>query len=216
MTPGPFERHLREAIALNQARAPLYASLSDGASRAISRRLIVLERALLPVARVFDYRAAPYHQAGIPLLESLFVPMATAPEFKSASARRSSLRRSYVPPVRPGVIRRRVGAAYEARGFDGAKDALAEELSTLATTPETDCLVRHLLESAHRLAALAQSHIDLAAARGLRSPRSLLALLLRLHLWGLGPAGTLDARARPLQARGIAILAQDLPPIHRE
>ncbi|HEX6053345.1 MAG TPA: hypothetical protein VFZ21_28950 [Gemmatimonadaceae bacterium] len=110
-------------------------------------------------------------------------------------------------------MRRRVVAAYDARGFDGAREALAEELSTLAATPETDCLVRHLLESARHLAARAQCHIDLAAARGLRSPRSLLVLLLRLHLWGLSPARTLDARARPLQARGIAILAQDLPAI---
>jgi len=40
-------------------------------------------------------------------------------------------------------------------------------------------------------------------------------LVFRLHLWGLGAARVLDERARPLQARGVPILANDLPPIPR-
>src|SRR5215207_3680309 len=83
MRVGPFEHHLREAIALNRERAPRYAALSDGASRPISRGLIAAEYLLLPVARWFDRRAASYHRAGIPLLEDLFVPMALTPAFGS-------------------------------------------------------------------------------------------------------------------------------------
>lgn len=211
---GPFEHHLRAAIALNQARAPRYAALSDGASRPISRRLIMLERAVLPIARWFDRRAAPYHQAGIPLLEEIFVPMASAPPFAAKGITPSPLLASArVRPLRPAVLRRRVRAAFRTEGFDGAADVLADALGGLAESPGTECLVRHLLESAYRLAALAPEHIQRATTRGLASPGPLLARLLRLHLWGLGSAAALDARARPLQARGIPILAQDLPPI---
>ena len=38
-------------------------------------------------------------------------------------------------------------------------------------------------------------------------------LLLRLHLAGLPAAARLDAKAYPLQARGIPILCRDLPSI---
>ena len=211
---GPFERHLRDAIALNRERAPLYAALSDGASRPVSRRLILAERALLPVSRWFDRRAAPYHEAGIPLLEALFEPMSAAPGFTSGLRLEPpgpGLVRARGP--RPVDVRQRVRAGYRAHGFNGASDTLVEELAKLAATPATDCLVRHLLESAGRVAALAPEHTRLALERGLPSPERVLARLLGLHLWGLAAAASVDSLARPLQLRGVAILAQDLPPI---
>jgi hypothetical protein len=214
LTLGPFEQHLRDAIALNRARAPRYAALSGGQSLAITRRLVLAERALLPVAWWFDRRAAAYHAAGIPLLEELFVSMEGAPAFAADAARPAGASTSMPGgAARAAAVRQRVLAAYRARGFDGAADALDAELAALAADPATDCLLRHLLESARRLAALAPVQIRMARERGLASPRWLLALLLRLHLRGLAAAAALDARAWPLQARGIGILARDLPPI---
>lgn len=211
---GPFERHLRDAIALNRARAPLYAALSAGASRPISRRLILAERALLPIARWFDWRAAPYHRAGIPLLEVLFEPMSAAPAFAPGpDLEIPAPGRTRVSGPRPAAVRRRIRLAYHGDGFSGVATAITGELALLANTSATDCLVRHLLESAERLASVAPQHIRLAAQRGLASPHRLLARLLWLHLRGLDAAGSVDALARPLQLRGIAILAQDLPPI---
>ena len=198
-----------EAIALNEVRAPLYSARSGGASLAISRRLILTERSLVPVARWFDRRAARWEAAGIPLLESVFVPMATAPRFSGVAP---GIVTDGPAPV-AAAVRRRIAAGFRSSGFEGAASALAVELSLLRANPGADCLLRHLLESAHRLTVLAPVQIDAARERGLASPRWLLALLLRLHLWGLGAASDLDARARPLQARGIPILADDLPPI---
>ena len=208
----PFEHHLREAIALNRDRAPRYAALSAGASRSISYGLIASEYLLLPVARWFDRRAAPYHQAGIPLLEDLFVPMASAPAFGSIRLVAGTDVRT-TPASQPAAIRRRVAQAFRVGSFAGAASALGDELNALTDAPHTDCLLRHLLESTHRLATLAPHHIAMAHRSGLPSPAPLLARLFRLHLWGLAPAAALDRRARPLQARGVPILAQDLPPI---
>ena len=78
-----FERHLREAIALNQARAPRYAALSGGASLPISRKLILAERLLLPLAWALDRWARPYHAADVPVLADVFEPMRRAPAFVS-------------------------------------------------------------------------------------------------------------------------------------
>ncbi|HEY0970307.1 MAG TPA: hypothetical protein VGE02_04955 [Gemmatimonadales bacterium] len=182
-----------------------------GASLPVSRGLIAAERLLLPVARWYDRRAEPYHRAGVPLLESLFVPMTQAPAFGSvapsvgATGARSG--------VRPTAIRRRVGRACRDGAFPAAASALADELAAMSDSPGYDCMVRHLLESARRLATLAPGHVALALERELPSPAPLLTGLFRMHLWGLGSAASLDRRARPLQARGITILAADLPPI---
>ena len=189
----------------------MYAAISGGASLPISRRLILMERAVLLLARVFDRLAAPYHRAGIPLLEDLFAPLSSVAAFVPVGVPASAVRAP--SRLHPAAVRHRVRAAYRSQGFDGAADVLETELAARSGDRGTDCLVRHLLESAYRLAGLAPEHIRLAQARGLASPRRLLSILLRLHLWGLGPASALDARARPLQARGIRILAQDLPPI---
>lgn len=206
---GPFERHLREAIALNRERAPKYAELSRGDSRPISTALIGAEVALLPVARWFDVAARPYHAAGIPVLETLFMPMSNAPVFEEH--RLLSAAAQVLSSARPRAIRRRVRRAYRAGSFSGAADILEDELALLAVDHESNCLLRHLLESAHRLTLMAPDHVEQAQARGLRSPARLFARLLTLHLWGLRPANALDRRALPLQQRGIAILCQDLP-----
>lgn len=211
---GVFETHLREAIRLNRERSPRYAELSGGESRAISRRLVAAELLLLPFARWCDRRAAPYHRAGIPLLEALFMPMGSAPPFEAGL--RSADRARQAPRPRASEIRRRVGAAYRSGGFATAADALEVELAALSGAPRANALVRHLLESARRLAVLAPAHATLASVRGMSSPTPLLSLLLRAHLWGLAPAAALDRRARPLQERGILILVQDLPTIPAE
>lgn len=208
---GPFERHLREAIALNRERAPRYAALSRDASRTISTALITAELMLLPLARWFDVRAMPFHAAGVPVLDDLFMPMSSAPEFQER--RQMSAAAQVASPLRPRSIRQRVRRAYSAGSFTAAAEALEEELALLGADPEANCLLRHLLESALRLARLAPEHVAQAQARGLRSPAPLLRRLLALHLWGLRAANSLDRRALPLQRRGIAILAQDLPRI---
>jgi hypothetical protein len=74
-------------------------------------------------------------------------------------------------------------------------------------------MVRHLLESARRVAELAPAHAAQAAALDLPSPLWISGLLLRLHLFGLAQAARLDAQAFPLQCRGVPILSSDLPAV---
>lgn len=207
---GPFERHLREAIALNRERAPLYAALSHGESRRLSRLLIAAEWLLLPVARWFDREAAPYRRAGVPLLDAIFVPMSHAPAFGAVQLAAAVAVRTTSPD--PAGIRRRVQRAYRDASFPGAGKAIADQLQRL-TSLGGNHLVIHLLESAHRVASLSPDLVTRSLDRGLPSPEPILARLLRLHLWGLTPASRLDDRAGILHARGIPILAQDLPPI---
>jgi hypothetical protein len=169
-----------------------------------------METRVMPVAQWFDRRARQYHDAGIPLLHALFEPMSNAP---AAGARAGiAIPSNYFAPV-TATIRRDVLAACNADGFAGAARALDLELALLDRLPAIDCMVRHILQSARRLVALAPVHAEQARAKGLPSPDWISMLLLRLHLWALGPAASLDADALALQVTGVPILACDLPVI---
>jgi hypothetical protein len=208
--PGPFERHLREALELNRKRSPLYAAITDGESLPISRSLIRMEWMLLPVARWYDGRAEMYHIAGVPLLEDAFVSMTETPKF---------VRYREPRPQQPSkrldgtAIARGVRRAFRESGFEGASAKLEGELRCLDDEPSFHCMTRHLLESILRVAQLAHQHARAAAERGLSSPIGISTELLRIHLWGVPSAVRLDRRAVPLQQRGIAIICQDVPPI---
>lgn len=207
---GAFEAHLLEAIALNRERAPRYASLSDGESRIISRMLIMSETLLIPVARWFDRRALPYAAAGVPLLHDVFVSMSLTPAFSTCAV--WSPQRAFDPTVAARAARRVKEGATKG-GFVGAATAIQRELHELEAEPRTNAMLRHLLESARRVAMIAPRSIQQSAARELPDPSRLLGQLLSLHVRGLRGAGVLDRLAYPLQLRGIPILAQDVPPI---
>lgn len=207
-----MERHLREAVALNRARMPLYDSLTDGRSRGISRRLIWTERFALPVAWWVDWRARSFQREGIRIVCDDFVPMANTPAFRARVDPPPLL--SAFAPADARRIRRTVERARRRGGFRAASEALVTELKRLEATPAYHCMLRHLLESALRISNQAPRYAEEARARGLaESPSELSRTLLDLHLTMLGEAARLDRRAAPLQARGIPILCQDVPPI---
>lgn len=210
MRTGPFEQHLREAIALNRARAPLYAALTEGTSLGVSRKLLCAQHLSLPIARWLDHKAAPYHRAGIPLLEQVFVSMREAPSFAFPAP--VAPLADYAPPM-AGSIRHRVRDAYCRSSFAGASRMLELEIAALSRRPCFDCMLRHLLESALRASNLAPLHAAQARRVDLPPTEWMSRLLLRLHWWGFSGAARLDTEARPLQARGVPILCRDVPPI---
>jgi hypothetical protein len=210
---GPFELHLREAIALNRERAPLYARLSEGRSRAISRSLILQERLLLPVARWFDGRAEPYHRAGVPLLGDAFVSMDRTPAFAAPGHPLPA-----PPRLRPNGrhLARAVRAALRGEGLPAAERIMRREIETLSAEPRVS---RHAATHAriHPPDRRARPHHErMASDRGLPSPRPISLRILRLHLRGFPAAVRLDRRAEPLQRRGIPIIVNDVPPIPYE
>lgn len=209
MASGAFERHIREAIELNRRRAPLYAEASTGVSLPLSRTLIRRERLLLPLARWIDRRGERYRRAGIPLIDDLFVSMGDAAPFLPSVP----VEPPRGPPPDPRIIAGRLRQAFRDGGFSSAADVLDRELNRLAADTAYWCMSRHMLESARRICCVGPEHVERALSVGLPSPEPIHRLLFRLHLAGLSSARRLDARAYPLQRRGIPILCRDLPPI---
>jgi hypothetical protein len=204
---GPFETHIREALELNRHRAAYYASLTSGASNAVFRRYMLAERTVLPAAMWFDWRARPYHSAGVPLLSSVFVSMSAVPQLSRPVERRSD--DGWSPDVTHMVSTLR--SSSQSAGFEGLARAADVCLQVLADRPWRDCMLRHQIESLRRAANVSPINIDNAIGKGLRSPEPLLRQFMRFHLHGVRLAPWLDNRALGLQVRGITILANDLP-----
>jgi hypothetical protein len=212
---GPFEEHLREAIALNRLRAPLYAEATGGASTAISRMLISSEILLLPFARWVDGRAEPFHRHGVPVLHDIFEPMSKLPPFVLKRPSASGVEIRAVPRFRGAATRRDALRALAGGGIPAAEAVLQRDLEAIAPFPGVLCMTRHLLESAIRICAVAPSHVESTLRAGLPSPLRIHRLLLRSHLIGLEFGMLLDRRATPIQQAGVAIICQDVPSIPR-
>ncbi|MBN2799583.1 MAG: hypothetical protein JXX28_10585 [Deltaproteobacteria bacterium] len=193
---GPFERHLREAIAHNLARREGYAAQSGGRSRVLSLALITAERGLLPLARSFDRR-------GGERLEAAFAPMRGLPA-----------------PERPSTLRGRGsdaaalwgaaavlahlswGVAWRLRDSAAVVDRCEEALTGLRTLEQAHqrhlAMCAHLTESVARCAALSDG-----------SP--LLRTLVAVHLLGMPLAPAVDLLAWPAQTAGVGARVNDLP-----
>jgi hypothetical protein len=207
-----MELHLREAIALNRARKERYSRLTGGRSDGLFRRLILSERALLPVARLVDAQAAPFIDRGIPVVASDFVSMERVAPFGTP-----------VPPTLPMSDEHAAAARAILRelhrasggGLEATVQACAlalEELQLLERESELSfSMSRHLIES-----------LGYAALNGLRHNRDSggetaglvrgLVALQRLGLVTLDPVG-IDREANRFHQEGLGVIANEVPAI---
>ena len=207
--PGPFERHVREAIALNRQRRAGYVRAGGLRAALVSRALVGSERALLPVARTLDAEA---RRAGCETWAAAFAPMHAAPEpTRPVTGSRAGARGAAVAFARGARPLARAGRALARGETDEAAAHLDAALARVREAAESRglhlAMTVHLLESARLALSLAGGE----RARGRCAGP--LARFARLHLAGLGLALQLDAHAAPLHARGVGLIANDLPPI---
>ena len=203
--------HLRAAIRLNRERRPIYAQATDGASRRISRQLIWSERWALVLSGLVDIPAHRYQRAGVPLLERELVSMSLAPPLVLPDPAPPLL--SDYTPLPTEALVRDLSAAVSSGDLERVAASARLWLAEGADAPAQGCLTRHLLESVVAIAALGPAHVEASAAAGLRDPQPLLERLLRQHIRLLPRAALLDIQAAPLQAAGVPLLCQDVPPI---
>ena len=87
--PGPvisagLDAHLADAIRLNRARRAGYVARGGVRAALLSRALVGAERALRPVARWLDRRAAAFWAVGVPILAAELSDLAAAPPAEQA------------------------------------------------------------------------------------------------------------------------------------
>ena len=74
-------RHIKEAIALNKARKPLYANLTQGASVKLSNMFIRLQYFALPYSVYQDLLARKFNRQGIPIVINDLAEMSESAEY---------------------------------------------------------------------------------------------------------------------------------------
>jgi hypothetical protein len=212
---GCFSSHLREAIALNQAREPLYAALTGGKSKGVSVRLIAAERFSLLGAWVVERKAEKWEAVGVPALCADFVSMSLAPPF--AAHAEPAVLNGGPAPVASLAWKTEIGDALARDGFPGVLRVVDEKIEQLRPERGYHCLVRHVLDSIARVAALAPGLEARSQEKGF-APGALSELeaeVIQLNLLGLTMAEEIDRVAEPIQQSGVPILCQDVPPIDR-
>lgn len=207
-----FSRHLREAIALNTTRRPLYAALTAGQSKAVSDTLIGTERLAIVGALYFDLQAAAFQRRGVPLMCEEFVDMSLAPAFR-AHVDLSVPSPAALPEIDTWALGRHFFDAYRARGFAALATETERAIAALAGLPQHHCMLRHVLESMRRAATLAPEQERHARAAGLAGASTVSWQYLAAQVFVLPQAHAMDVAAFPIQVRGIPIICQDVPPI---
>lgn len=204
--------HLREAMTINKQRSPIYERLSNGQSLAVSKKLISAERRVLFLAPWVDAWAAPYQKAGIPILCQDLIDMSHTPAFKAVNPDgKDSLRNFH--PADVAEISKRLKEYYKAKDYNGMAHYADEQVRDLEKVPRYNCMVRHVLESIRRSAALAPIHDRKARAKMKISSLLLSRALLKSHIDVLAESSEIDALAAPLQAEALPIICQDVPHI---
>ncbi|WII72924.1 hypothetical protein QJS83_03440 [Bdellovibrio sp. 22V] len=204
--------HIRDALKINKERAPHYARLSQGRSAEISKRLISMERKLSFIVPFADAWAIPYHMAGVNILCDDFIDMAYTPKFRSQNPEGAD---SILNFRRPNVetIKARLFELYKAKDYQGLAYYADHKIHELESVPRYNCMVRHVLESIRRMAALAPLH-DQKARHSLGvSSLFLSRTVLRSHILLLDESTLIDTLAAPLQSEGLPIVCQDVPAI---
>lgn len=209
-----FREHVREAAELNQARLPLYSDASQGASRKISKALIQMERQMLFFSSVFtnyDRWAEPYESRGIGVTCESYISMSETPSFLAQDPE-GEIPAAAQFAAGAVVDRGELWAAYDL-GLDHLIPVATRKIQELKKQPRLNCLTTHFLESIVRIAHLAPKHERAAWVAGLESPTWIHQKMIWGHLFFMRTAMSIDASARPLQAKGIPIVCRDLPAI---
>lgn len=215
-------RHLREARYLNEQRKPLYGDATNGQSFEISNQLIQNESVALfwgPLFFNFDRWAIPYQNLGVDIVCDDFISMQQTPSFTAKRAGPFPSLKNFRHPGSSSLKRELKKAMNDGfRSVEIKADELIHQLnSSFPLGMQMNCMTRHLLESIRLIARNAPHHIakhrQLDPQRQLQSPSWISKKMIRSHLLYLADAETLDRLAAPIQADGVPIICNDVPPI---
>ena len=212
--PG-LTHHLREAVAVNKSRKPIYASLTENKSRPLSRRLINLERSIIPFAWIMDRRAVKFQKAGIPIVAHDFVPMSPLPEPTSLLNLAGVANQTLWDSLRQAVkhYRKHVRKSLRKRNLKTICDQTAILLQQLEKWENRGqchfAMCKHLLESVGLIALHGQDYERRSKGKSYR----LTSDLIKAHLMGLRFFDEMDRPAQRIHQSGVGWLVNDLPHI---
>ncbi len=107
----------------------------------------------------------------------------------------------------------KIKASLDNDDYAGTAVGAREWLQQLEKNPGFHCLERHFVESMGRAATIAPQQSKLAKENLGIGSLWVSKIFIKSHFDLMQQAQELDSKAAPLQAQGIAIICQDIPPI---
>jgi hypothetical protein len=205
-------KHMRDAMTLNRARDSQYRALTKGKSSGITASMIRMEKNLLVGAPLADFWASPYQREGINIVCGDLIDMSHTPEFRAQNPKGKVSPQTY-RPVLIKTAKEKLREHLDKNDFAGLAWLADQYVQQIEKNPRYNCLVRHMLESIRRTAALAPRYEQQARRKALLSPLRLSKVLLKSHMDLLEESARIDRVAAPLQAAGVMIICQDVPHI---
>ena len=204
--------HVKEAMQINRERRELYRLDGNHDAAKIMNRLIFLEKIMLPFSASLDRVVRPLQEKNIPMWCKDLVPMDTVAQYQSQT---SPPEQSF-KAISKAKIKRLKKSMRNFRYKNRAElyDQIALTITNDLSDHHYNCLLRHFLEAAARSLLLAPEHMSLALEiEDQELVKRSVEKLIRQLSNALGLARSIDVKAAPIQARGIPVLCQEMPPV---
>jgi hypothetical protein len=206
-----FQAHLHEAIKTNRERRDLYAELSNGKSRHLTRMLIIAEKLGLIMAKYFDAKALEFQEQGMTIVCDELLSPRSVPEFVAMTPPVGEVPEKFIS-VDGKKLRRQLKKARQEKGVVEVARITEEVLNNLAVRPSFNCLIRNDLTTILKTARLLERHENQALENAVDGDVRKLSLALLDRVIAILPmVDNLDRDAFPLQKMGIAMICQDFP-----
>lgn len=218
---GCFEKHLQEALVVNQGRQETYKNLLEKAghknllstSERVSQTLIWSEKlSLFTASQYFDFHSQPFQKNGINIVCEDFIKLdETTIEEAKLWESPPNLEQFQSPEVKSKL--EAWSQLADRLEFVQLSDLVGDELIPYLKNKQFNCMYRHILESLLRIVNKATDYKEQAQEAGVSSPEWLSRDLAWVHIFALPFAVDLDEIAAPLQAKGLSIICHDVPEI---
>ena len=207
--------HIKEAIALNKTRMPLYAKLTNKASLKFSKKLIRIEKMSLIIAKYVDCKASYFNKKGVKIVAADFVSMENTPQFNEQFDEHID----FTIPFQKVTIKahkKKIKFFLKQNDFKAIEHSCEKILAELNQSPHLYGMYRHLIESIHRICFLAPLHNNQCQKLNIKSSFPLSKLLVKLHLLIINESYKFDKAIASIQNKGIPFIINDMPKINFE
>ncbi len=210
-----FYRHVLGGLRVFRERGGVYERLSQGASRKITRRVMLFQRVFLPLAWLVDRRAHRFQRRGIPIIKADLMPVAGLPDPETPPKWRGRLAPDPAKRLAAelGAFKSLFRARVKTADFAGAAAAAHRTLRLVRDLESREGC--HLAMTAHFLESLGLCalHADRYARESGGGTLPLSKAFLNVQLFPFGGTLAVDLEGQSLHARGIGILVNDVPAI---
>ncbi len=213
--PGPFVRHIKDAIDLNRARAEYYSLKTGGESKTVSNRLILLEKVSLPLAASIDLMAAGFNKKAIPVVDADFISMdgvalaEKPPLYKNAAPAGLVLKIKLLNRSLNDSVKKAVKTADFTKICEACHDYLLTVENIERTAGCHFALSKHIAESLGFAALNAPRYAKQSDGK----TTDLSKLFIRVQALILPFCASIDERAHKCHSLGAGILVNDVPHI---